>query len=192
MPPRRSPASSCPARLFGESSVPYQPVPSDFALKPRRRHRSWRNPAVAWSLVFSAVLGGAVFASAPAQLSGGPATPSGQPPQVVSEVVQAQLQALAAQDATKAFALADQDLRTQFGSADAFLATVRDQYPMLLHPASVLLLKPETDGSIALQKVRLSDQDGSAWTLTYLLNRHDNQWRISGCVISSHGRRVLT
>jgi hypothetical protein len=112
---------------------------------------------------------------------------------VVSEVVQEQLHALAAHDAMKAFALADQDLRTQFGTADAFLATVREQYPMLLHPASVLFLKPETDGRIALQKVRLSDEDGSSWTLTYLLNRQqDNQWRISGCVISAQGRQVLT
>ena len=174
--------------------MPYQPIPSDFALKPHRPRSSWRNPAVAWSLLFSAVLGGAVFASAPPQLSGG-LRPSAVAPsnQMVSQVVQAQLQALAAQDAMKAFALADQDLRTQFGTADAFLATVREQYPMLLHPASVLLLKPETDGSIAVQKVRLSDQDGSAWTLTYLLNRQrDNQWRISGCVISSQGRQVLT
>jgi hypothetical protein len=174
--------------------VPYQPIPSDFALKPRRPRSSWRNPAVAWSLVFSAVLGGAVFASAPPQLSGAlPPSASTPSTQVVSQVVQAQLQALATQDANKAFALADQDLRTQFGTADAFLATVREQYPMLLHPASVLFLKPETEGSIALQKVRLSDQDGSAWTVTYLLNRQqDNQWRISGCVISSHGRQVLT
>jgi hypothetical protein len=173
--------------------VPYQPAPSDFVLKPHRRRSSWRNPAVAWSLVLSAALGGAVFASAPPQLSGGLARSSTAPTQMVSQVVQQQLNALAAQDGMKAFALADQDLRTQFGTADAFLATVREQYPMLLHPASVLFLKPETDGSIAVQKVRLSDQDGSSWTLTYLLNRQqDNQWRISGCVISSQGRQVLT
>ena len=172
--------------------MPCHPLPSDFALKLRRRH-GWRNPAVAWSLLFSAVLGGAVFASSPSQ-SSRLAAPASQPgPQVVSEVVQQQLHALAAQDAMRAFALADHDLRTQFGTADAFLATVREQYPMLLHPASVLFLKPETDGRIAVQKVRLSDEDGAAWTLTYLLNREqDNQWRISGCVVSAQGRQVLT
>ncbi len=172
--------------------MPYQPSPSDFALKPRVR-RNWRNPAIAWSLAFSAVLGGAVFASAPAQLAQPAATVATPAPQLVSDVVQQQLHALAAQDAMKAFALADQDLRTQFGTADAFLATVREQYPMLLHPASVLLLKPETDGKVALQKVRLSDDEGSSWTLTYLLNRQqDNQWRISGCVVSAQGRQVIT
>jgi hypothetical protein len=145
--------------------------------------------ALGWALVFSGVLAGAVFASDPYHESAAAATTSTD---VVQQVVQQQLRALASQDAMQAFALADPTLKTQFGTADAFLATVREQYPMLLHPASVLLLKPETDGTIALQKVRLADEDGAEWTLTYLLNRqHDNQWRISGCVVTPEGRRVL-
>ncbi|MDB5955091.1 MAG: hypothetical protein JWP60_1699 [Ramlibacter sp.] len=122
-----------------------------------------------------------------------PGTPAVGPVQVVQQVVQQQLQALATQDAMQAFALADNEMRTQFGSAEAFLTTVREQYPMLMHPASVLFLKPETDGSVAMQKVRLTDDDGSSWSLTYLLNRqNDNQWRISGCVVTPEGKRVLT
>ena len=148
-----------------------------------------RGVALAWSLVFSAVLAGAVFASDPPQLQ----AQSEAAPHVVRQVVEQQLQALANQDAMQAFALADADLRTQFGTADAFLATVREQYPMLMHPASVLFLKPATDGATALQKVRVSDEGGSSWTLTYLLNRQqDNQWRISGCVVTPEGRQVLT
>lgn len=167
----------------------FHPSPSDFAFRAPRR-RGWRHAGAAWSLVFSAVLVGAVFASDPPQ-----ATPTQrvQQAQVVRQVVEQQLSALAAQDAMQAFALADQDLRTQFGTADAFLATVREQYPMLMHPTSVLFLKSETDGQIAMQKVRLADEEGAAWTLTYLLNRQqDNQWRISGCVVTPEGRQVLT
>jgi hypothetical protein len=135
------------------------------------------------------MLMGAVYTSDPLQATPSRATAR----QVVQQVVQQQLQALAAQDAMQAFALADNDLRTQFGTADAFLATVRDQYPMLMHPASVLFLKPETDGRIAMQKVRMSDEDGASWTLTYLLNRQqDNQWRISGCLVTPQGRQVMT
>jgi hypothetical protein len=169
--------------------VQYSLVPTDFAL-PRRRRSAWRSPATAWTLAFCAVLMGAVYASDP------PQTPSAMPApgtQVVQQVVREQLTALASQDAMHAFALADQDLRTQFGTAEAFLATVREQYPMLLHPTSVLFLKPETDGSIAMQRVRLSDDAGSSWTLTYLLNRQqDNQWRISGCVVTPEGPQILT
>jgi hypothetical protein len=57
----------------------------------------------------------------------------------------------------------------------------------------MLFLKPETDGTIAVQKVRISDDAGSAWSLTYLLNRQqDNQWRISGCVVTPEGKQILT
>ena len=165
------------------------PSPSDFALRPRHR-RPRAGAALGWSLLFSAILGGAVLASDPEQLV---APREAENTQVVRAVVEQQLHAFATQDALQAFALADNDLRTQFGTAEAFLATVREEYPMLMHPTSVLFLKPETDGTIALQRVRLADEEGSSWTLTYLLNRQgDKQWRISGCVVTSEGKQVLT
>lgn len=158
-------------------------------LAPPRRHRRVRNVVAAWSLGFAAlVLGGGFAANLPQAL-----THASVAPQALQQVVQRQLQALEHQNAGEAFALADTDLRTQFGTPEAFLETVREQYPMLMHPASVLFLKPATDGSIAMQKVRLTDHDGSAWSLTYVLNRQkDNQWRISGCVVTPEGRQVLT
>ena len=154
-----------------------------------RRRRRARNAAAAWSLALAAVLlGGGFAADLPQAFSA-----ASVPPQVLQQVVERQLQALERQNAGEAFALADTDLRTQFGTPEAFLETVREQYPMLMHPARVLFLKPETDGSIAMQKVRLTDQEGSAWSLTYLLNRQkDNQWRISGCVVTPEGRQVVT
>jgi hypothetical protein len=160
---------------------------SSYPPTPLRRRA--RNAAAAWSLVCAAVLlGGGVAAGLPQAL-----THASVSPQVLQQVVQRQLHALERQNAGEAFALADTDLRTQFGTPEAFLETVREQYPMLMHPASVLFLKPETDGSIAMQKVRLTDQEGSAWSLTYLLNRQkDDQWRISGCVVTPEGRQVLT
>jgi hypothetical protein len=165
-----------------------QYLPSSIA-QPDRRRRGWRSISATWSLVFSAVLMGAVYASDPPQAAGGRAASV----QVVQQVVQQQLEAVATQDAMQAFALADNQTRTRFGTADAFLATVRERYPMMAHPSSVLFLKPRTDGTVALQKVRVADEDGGAWTLTYLLERqNDNQWRISGCVVDSAGRQVLT
>ena len=153
--------------------------------RPRRHARLF----VAWSLACAAVLlGGVVAADLPRSLVARSAAP-----QALQQVVQRQLQALAHEDAGQAFALTDTQMRTQFGTAEAFLQTVREEYPMLMHPASVLFLKPETDGSIAMQKVRLTDDEGSSWSLVYLLNRQrDNQWRISGCVVTPEGKRILT
>ena len=108
-----------------------------------------RSPATAWSLLFAAILLGA-FLSVGAPQAARP-DPAG-----VREVVQQQLQALAADDAGTAFALADPGLRTRFGNADEFLAMLRAQYPMVVHPSSVLFLRPHSDGSIARKIGRAS------------------------------------
>ena len=109
----------------------------------------------------------------------------------VQQVVEQQLKAFATEDAGQAFALADPTLRTRFSTAQEFLETVRTQYPMVAHPISVLFLKPESDGSIALQKVRVTDTEGAAWMVTYLLNRTGTgQWLISGTLVEPDGVRV--
>lgn len=167
----------------------YRPAPQDFQLHPRSPRRHLGATAIGWSALFGAVLLGGLFAADPPQAA---AVKTAQP-QLVQHVVQQQLNALAHEDAQQAFALADPDFRTQFGTPEAFLATVREQYPMLMHPARLLFLKPASDGSIALQKVRMVDDAGITYTLTYLLNRQqDDQWRIAGCVVTPQGREILT
>lgn len=160
--------------------------PDDFIGPYRRAPQAsrWQGAAAMWALLFALILGtAAMFASAAPRHHEDPG---------VREVVQSQLQALASEDATKAFALADPALRTRFGSAEAFYATVREQYPMVLRPASVLFLRPESDGSVALQKVRLTDTEGFDWVVTYLLNRQDDrQWRISGTLVEREGVHVM-
>ncbi|HET8745376.1 MAG TPA: DUF4864 domain-containing protein [Ramlibacter sp.] len=161
------------------------PLPAVPPQPPRRP----RKAGVGWSLAFAALLFAGVFAAGVPQ---GVAQRNAAS-QALQQVVQQQLQALAHENAGEAFALADTDLRTQFGTAEAFLDTVRTDYPMLMHPASVLFLKPETDGTIAMQKVRLTDEQGESWSLTYLLNRErGEQWKIAGCIVTPQGRQVLT
>jgi hypothetical protein len=145
----------------------------------------WRRPTTAWTLLCAtAVLAVGVVAT------GAPV--GGYDEEGVQQVVQTQLQAFAKEDAGTAYELADPTLRTRFGSAEAFLASVRVQYPMMAHPESVLFLKPQSDGTIALQKVRVTDSDGATWLVTYLLNRQkDQQWRIGGCVVEPDGAQVI-
>lgn len=153
--------------------------------RPRARGKHRHSAALAWAVTFAVVVGGAAYAS------------RGTPPQqqvdpAVRQVVESQLQAFAAEDAGKAFALTDPSLRTRFGDADTFLAIVRAQYPMVLRPTNILFLQPASDGVIALQKVRITDADGSNWVLTYLLNRQqDHQWRIAGTIIAPEGAQVM-
>lgn len=143
-----------------------------------------RSRAVALVLWLAVLLLGGVYASGlqpQAQADGGE----------VSTVVRAQLQALAAEDAGKAFALADAHLRTRYGNAEEFLDSVRSQYPMVLKPASVLFLKPQATDTLAMQKVRVTDGEGYGWLLTYVLHREGTQWLIRNCLVEPDRPQVM-
>ena len=97
-------------------------------------------------------------------------------------VVQAQLDAFAADDGPRAFSFATQGLREMFGSADRFMAMVRAGYPVVYRPASVAFLVPEWLDRELIQGVHFTDEQGGLWLALYRLQRQrDNSWRINGC-----------
>ena len=104
-------------------------------------------------------------------------------------VIQAQLNAFAADDAKRAFSFAAPKLRQVFGSADRFMAMVRSGYPVVYRPAAVSFFKPQAIDGGFVQRVQLTDADGGVWLATYQLEQQrDRSWRISGCdVVPSEG-----
>jgi hypothetical protein len=117
----------------------------------------------------------------------------------VRQVVQAQLEAFATDDAERAFSYASASIRTQFGDAATFIAMVRSGYPMVVRPAAVSYFQPQADDAAdrtaasVRQAVQLRDREGNLWIATYLLERQpDNGWRISGCVVSADNDKSST
>ena len=108
----------------------------------------------------------------------------------VRSVVEAQLAALAKDDAVKAFSYAAPNVRKAIGTANRFLSMVQNDYPVVYRPASVAFLKPEGDGDEVVQRVQMQDASGNAWLAIYSLQRQKgNLWRITGCsVIENKGR----
>jgi hypothetical protein len=108
----------------------------------------------------------------------------------IRAVVQAQLDAFAADDAALAFSYAAPALREVFGSPERFIAMVRAQYPVVYRPAAVSFWVPEGSGAEVVQRVHFTDVAGILWLATYRLQRQpDNNWRISGCELApSHAR----
>ena len=106
------------------------------------------------------------------------------------EVVQAQLDAFAADDGPRAFSFATQGLRAMFGNADRFMAMVRAGYPVVYRPASVAFLVPEWLDRELIQGVHFTDEQGGLWLALYRLQRQrDNTWRINGCeLVESRAR----
>ena len=108
----------------------------------------------------------------------------------VQTVVQSQLAAFAADDASKAFSFAAPELRKAIGSPAAFMAMVKNSYPVVYRPASVAFLKPDGSGDEVVQRVQMLDANGTSYLAVYSLQRQkDKTWRISGCaVVENKGR----
>ena len=108
----------------------------------------------------------------------------------VRQVVEAQLAALAADDAVKAFSYAAPNVREAVGSAEGFLAMVQRGYPVVVRPATVAFLKANGKNDDVIQRVQMVDAEGESWLAIYSLQRQKNRtWRITGCsVVENKGR----
>jgi len=99
-------------------------------------------------------------------------------------VVEAQLDAFAAEDAKRAFSYAAPSIREMFTTPDQFMAMVRGGYPVVYRPRSVTFLNPEWVQGQLVQGVHLTDSSGGLWLAIYRLERQpDKSWRISGCEV---------
>lgn len=126
------------------------------------------------AVIASLVLVAAVHAS--------PLTPTDE--KNIRATVQGQLSALARDDASRAFSFAAENVRQAVGTAPAFLALVRRNYPVVYRPASVAFLKPESRGEQVIQRVQMLDASGDAWLAIYSLQRQKNKsWLITGCAV---------
>lgn len=115
----------------------------------------------------------------------------------VRATIEAQLKALAAGDAVRAFALASAAIRRQFGDADTFFSMVRQAYPMVIAPSATAFFEPERqDGPQVLQVVQLRDAAGRGWLVSYLLQRQADlpgqPWRINGVVVQPDSGKSST
>jgi hypothetical protein len=111
----------------------------------------------------------------------------------VRAVVEAQLDAFAADDAERAYSYASAAIRSQFTDATTFMDMVRSGYPMVVRPASVTFFQPSMEDGTVLQKVQLRDRAGRLWQATYQLEQQSAAgWRINGCVVVPDAGKSLT
>ena len=105
-------------------------------------------------------------------------------------VVQAQLDAFAADDARRAFLLASPSARRHLRSPDNFINLVRTRYAVVYRPASVAFLKPQLIDGVVVLGVQMTDTQGAAWLATYTLERQpDGMFLIEGCELAENEGR---
>ena len=107
-------------------------------------------------------------------------------------VIEAQLEAFAADDAHRAFSFASPGIRARFGSAEDFMEMVRSSYPAVYRPTSVSFLPARADSDSLLQPVSIADDAGRLWIAMYrLVKQSDSSWRIEACqLIQQPGSRT--
>lgn len=107
----------------------------------------------------------------------------------VRQVVEAQLEAIAAGDAARAFSYASASVQAQFGDADNFMVMVRSGYPMVVRPVAVSFFQAKVElanPATVMQPVQFRDREGRLWKATYVLERQAGAgWRISACVVAA-------
>lgn len=104
----------------------------------------------------------------------------------IAMVIQAQLDAFAADDASLAFSYAAPNIKAMFGTPEKFLQMVKSSYPVVYRPTSVTFLAPESDGAAINQPVAMTDVQGSEWIAVYRLEPVSGKgmsWLIAGCVL---------
>ena len=104
----------------------------------------------------------------------------------IRSVIDAQLAAFAADDAEKAFSFATRGIHSTFATPENFIAMVKNTYPVVYRPASVLFFDAESLGDETLQRVQMSDDAGGLWIALYRMQRQtDGAWLIDGCVLAA-------
>ena len=129
-----------------------------------------------------------------ASVAQGAAAPDATPEDraAIKSVIERQLAAFASDDGEAAFAFASPAIRGLFGTAENFMAMVRDGYRAVYRPRSVAFSDLVEAGGTLIQLVDLVGPDDAPVVAAYeMLRLPDRSWRINGCtLLRSPARRI--
>lgn len=100
---------------------------------------------------------------------------------VIRGVISHQLEAFERDDAATAFSYATPALQEQFGNAEKFVDMVQQSYAPVYRPQGVTFLEPSVIDSVPVQPLRIVAGNGAVVVAFYFMERHDGEWKISGC-----------
>lgn len=101
----------------------------------------------------------------------------------IRSVIQQQLEAFQNNEAVAAFAFATPEIQSKFETPENFLSMVRQFYPAVYRPRSVLFEDLTELEAMPAQPVLLLDQGGQVVKVVYVMQRQfDGCWRIAGCI----------
>jgi hypothetical protein len=95
--------------------------------------------------------------------------------------IERQIEAFRADDAARAFALADASIQSLFRSPERFMAMVREGYAAIYRPRRYAFGDARPEGDIVAQIVEFDGLDGASAVAVYFMARQpDGSFRIAG------------
>jgi hypothetical protein len=103
-----------------------------------------------------------------------------------------QLEALQRDDAETAFSFASPAIQKKFGTPENFLLMVREAYPAVYRPRSVIFDSLNFLQGNLVQQVILLSPSGELIKALYLMEQQtDDSWRIVGCLLAPLEGRTI-
>jgi hypothetical protein len=100
-----------------------------------------------------------------------------------SDWIKGQLKAFGEADPEKAYAFASAEFRAA-NSLQNFAAVIVSQYTMLLDLKDYQVISCDKNGELFTFKVQLSDNQGSSYSMEYLLSLVDDTWGVDAASVS--------
>ncbi|TFY96939.1 DUF4864 domain-containing protein [Ramlibacter rhizophilus] len=105
----------------------------------------------------------------------------------VRNVILAQIQAMAENDAERMFETTTPEVRAAIGSSGRFLAMMHGAYPMVYQPSAVNFHPPHRKSDGAFQLVEIKDRNDQSWLAVFIVEQQpDHSWRVSGCAVTEN------
>jgi ketosteroid isomerase-like protein len=110
----------------------------------------------------------------------------------IRAVIEQQLQAFQKDDADKAFSFASPEIQKQFGNAQNFMSMVKESYPAVYRPRSVIFEKLSMVKGNQTQSVLLLAPSGTLMKAIYIMQKQTSgSWRINSCyVVTADGQTL--
>jgi hypothetical protein len=144
-----------------------------------------------WYLIFRAFcltcvltfVAGTAWAD-PATRADPPAPLTADERSVLHGLVQSQLDAFRRDDGETAFGLSGSRAHAIYTDAEDFMKTIRETYPPLYRPRTVLFAELVETNSGPIQILFVGGQDGLSYIAFYTFERQsDGSWLIAGCLL---------
>jgi uncharacterized protein DUF4864 len=110
---------------------------------------------------------------------------------IAQNVIRAQEQAFARDDAAAAYSHAAPAIKEIFPAPDIFMAMVQSGYAPVYRHKSFEFGESKIEGGWIAQRVHIVDANGEAWEALYTLEQQaDGSYKITGCSLLKAGQAV--